>query len=138
LVTTAIGVFGTFRLLPVVIANLIKPFGAPFRVTPKGSLNDKNYFDSYTFAAIALLIVVTTAGLVINLIPEWALIQPGEFGVLADYWAVVNIVVLALAAMICFEVPRRAREDFIADEGVAIHVEGASIAGRVSRLSWAI
>jgi cellulose synthase (UDP-forming) len=135
LVTTAIGAFSTFRLLPVVIASLIKPFGVPFRVTPKGSANDKNYFDSYTFAALALLIVITTAGLIINLIPEWAVVQPGEFGVLADYWAVVNIVVLALAAMICFEVPRRAREDFVADEPVAIHAAGESIAARVTRLS---
>jgi hypothetical protein len=134
-VTTAIGAFGTFRLLPVVIAGLIKPFGVPFRVTPKGSANDQNYFDSYTFAALALLIVITTAGLIINLIPEWAVVLPGEFGVLADYWAVVNIVVLALAAMICFEVPRRAREDFVADEPVAIHAAGESIAGRVTRLS---
>ena len=104
--TTAIGAFGTFRLLPVVIASLIEPFGVPFRVTSKGTANDQNYFDSYTFAALALLIVITTAGLIINLIPEWAVVLPGEFGVLADYWAVVNIVVLAL---ICFEVPRRAR-----------------------------
>jgi cellulose synthase (UDP-forming) len=135
LLTTAVGAFGTFRLLPVVIASLIRPFGVEFKVTPKGSANDKNYFDSYTFTAIAILIAVTTGGLIINLIPEWAVVAPGEFGVLADYWAVVNIVVLALAAMICFEVPRRAREDFIADERVAVHAAGKSVTARVTRLS---
>jgi cellulose synthase (UDP-forming) len=135
LVTTAIGAFGTFRLLPVVVASLIRPFGVPFRVTPKGSGNGDNGFDSYTFAAIGLLILITAGGLVINLIPEWAVVQPGEFGVLADYWAVLNIVVLALAAMICFEVPRRAREDFVSDEPVAVHTPGETVTGRATRLS---
>ena len=44
LLSTAVGAFSTFRLLPTVFATLIKPFGTPFKVTPKGSGAGQNEF----------------------------------------------------------------------------------------------
>ena len=51
IVSNAVGAFSTFRLLPTVIATLIRPFGTPFKVTPKGSAAEQNEFDAYTFAS---------------------------------------------------------------------------------------
>ncbi|WP_207462677.1 glycosyltransferase [Azospirillum sp. SYSU D00513] len=135
--SSAVGAFGTFRMLPVVVASLIKPFGTPFRVTPKGSGNEENEFDLYSFAAISLLIAVTALGLFLNLVPEWSRIGRGEFSVIAAYWAGINIIVLFLAAMICFEAPRPLAESFDADEPGRLEGEGRPLRCRITGLSLA-
>lgn len=68
--SNAVGAFSTFRLLPTVIATLVKPFGTPFRVTPKGSGLEQSYFDAYTFTCTAALVAATALGVFINLVPE--------------------------------------------------------------------
>jgi cellulose synthase (UDP-forming) len=112
IVSSAIGVFSIFRLLPTVIATLIKPFGAPFRVTPKGTANERGDFDAYTFTCIAVLIAFTALGVFINVLPEWATIRHGEFSEVSLYWAGVNILMLLIAALICFEKPRPLLDSF--------------------------
>jgi len=115
IVSTAVGAFTTFRMLPVVIASLIKPFGVPFRVTPKG-VEGGNRFDAYTFTCISIVLVATAAGLLINVIPESSVVGHSEFSIVAHYWGAVNILVLLLAALICFEAPRAGDGRFGADE----------------------
>ncbi len=51
-------------------------------------------------------VAVTAIGVIINLVPEWSRIVKGEFSVVAMYWAGSNIIVLSIAALICFEKPR--------------------------------
>ena len=116
LVSSAVGAFATFRMLPVVISSLVKPFGVPFRVTPKGSGNEESAFDAYTFFSIAFWIVVTVLGLLVNIVPEWSRIGEGEFSVVSAYWAGLNVLVLMVAALICFEKPRPLLDSFAADE----------------------
>jgi cellulose synthase (UDP-forming) len=58
-ISSAVGTFATFRMLPTVVSSLVRPFGKPFRVTPKGSSNEANQFDRYSFAWIAGLITIT-------------------------------------------------------------------------------
>lgn len=115
IVSTAVGAFTTFRMLPVVIASLIKPFGVPFNVTPKG-VADGVRFDAYSFTCISIILFATAVGLLMNVVPEWSSVGLSAFSVVAHYWSAVNILVLALAAMICFEAPRVANERFAADE----------------------
>ncbi|MHB2208765.1 glycosyltransferase family 2 protein [Methylobacterium sp. CM6257] len=116
LVSSAVGAFATFRMLPVVISSLVKPFGVPFRVTPKGSGNEDSAFDAYTFFSITFWIAVTALGLVINIVPEWSRIGEGEFSLVSTYWAGLNILVLLVAALICFEKPRPLLDSFATDE----------------------
>ncbi|GJE49924.1 Cellulose synthase catalytic subunit [UDP-forming] [Methylobacterium tardum] len=116
LISSAVGTFATFRMLPVVLSSLIKPFGVPFKVTPKGSGNEESAFDAYTFFSIAFWIAVTSLGLIVNIVPEWSRIGEGEFSVVSAYWAVVNIVVLMIASLICFEKPRPLVESFSTNE----------------------
>ncbi|ACA17892.1 Cellulose synthase (UDP-forming) [Methylobacterium sp. 4-46] len=137
LVSSAVGAFATFRMLPVVIMSLIKPFGVPFRVTPKGSGNVESEFDAYTFFSIAFWIAVTALGLVINVVPEWSRIGRGEFSVVSAYWAVVNILVLMVAALICFEKPRPLLDSFATDEDARVEFETGAMLGKVTSLSLA-
>jgi cellulose synthase (UDP-forming) len=129
-VSSAIGTFAAFRMLPTVVSSLVRPFGKPFKVTPKGSGNVESVFDAYTFTWIAGFIVVTALGLVINIVPETARIQ-GGFSVIAALWAGINIVVLVIASLICFEKPRRLFQAFKVDE--AASVDGST--GRLVSLS---
>src|SRR5688572_30024420 len=95
IVSSAVGAFATFRMLPTVISSVVRPFGKQFRVTPKGSGNEDSTFDGYTFACASFLIAATALGLFVNIVPEWSRIGLGEFSVVSIYWAVVNIIVLA-------------------------------------------
>ncbi|MFQ6182757.1 glycosyltransferase [Sinorhizobium meliloti] len=123
-VSTAVGTFSTFRMLPTVLSSLVRPFGKPFKVTPKGSSNEENVFDAYTFTWIAAFIVVTALGLLINIVPETARVE-GSFSAIAALWSGINIVVLIIASLICFEKPRRLLQAFKLDEPVDVDgVEG--------------
>ncbi|WP_353646662.1 glycosyltransferase [Mesorhizobium sp. WSM2239] len=133
-VSSAVGAFSTFRMLPTVISSLIRPFGRPFLVTPKGSGNVDNRFDGYTFACLATLIAATALGLVINIIPEWARIPQGEFSGIAVYWAMVNLMVLIIAALICFEKTNPASESFHANEPARLDgIGGRAVSLALSR-----
>jgi cellulose synthase (UDP-forming) len=98
-----------------VVSSLVRPFGKPFRVTPKGSGNESNQFDRYSFAWIASMITVTVFGLLVNIVPETSHVQ-GQFSPVAAWWSGINIVVLLIASLICFEKPRRLFHAFKLDE----------------------
>ncbi|WP_448034242.1 glycosyltransferase [Bradyrhizobium liaoningense] len=134
-VSNAVGVFATFRLLPTVIMALIKPFGTPFRVTPKGSGAGQGYFDGYTFACIAVLVALTVLGVIINIVPEWATIRKGELSVVAMYWAGANVVLLVIAALICFEKPRVPVVAFFIGEPASARSNRGRVPGRLISMS---
>ncbi|WP_311043877.1 glycosyltransferase family 2 protein [Rhizobium lentis] len=118
-VSSAVGTFATFRMLPTVVSSLVRPFGKPFRVTPKGSGNELNQFDRYSFAWIASLIAITVLGLLVNVVPETSHVQ-GQFSPVAAWWSGINIVVLLIASLICFEKPRRLFHAFKLDEPAVV------------------
>ncbi|WP_145635262.1 MULTISPECIES: glycosyltransferase [Rhizobium] len=123
-ISSAVGTFATFRMLPTVVSSLIRPFGKQFRVTPKGSGNQANQFDKYTFAWIAALITITGLGLLIDIVPETTQIE-AQFSPIAAFWAGINIVVLVIASLICFEKPQRLFHAFKLDEPASVdHIPG--------------
>jgi cellulose synthase (UDP-forming) len=130
LLSTAVGAFTTFRILPVVIASLVRPFGVPFRVTPKG-VESEARFDEFTFGCISFLLAATALGLFINVIPEWAPVGRFEFSAVATYWAVTNVLVLLLAALMCFEAPRSSNGRFIADEPARLLLQPGNLPVRL-------
>jgi cellulose synthase (UDP-forming) len=134
-VSSAVGAFSTFRMLPTVISSVIKPFGTPFKVTPKGSGNEQNEFDAYTFTCIAVLIAVTALGLFINLVPEWSRIGQGEFSIVSAWWAGVNILVLMIASLVCFEKSKPLLDSFQTSEPGLLTAGGQTFEGRVVSIS---
>ncbi len=123
-----LGTFQSFRLLPVILKTLVKPHGHAFKVTPKGSDAAGGGFESGTFLATTALMLATFAGLIINAMPDWRIVEQGALVPMVAFWCSINIVVLFLAAMLCFGIPAlRAEERFAIDEGVAIEVAGSNI-----------
>lgn len=129
LLSSAVGMFATFRLLPTVLASLVRPFGQPFRVTPKGALTRAGA-DWPTFAAIMTVAVLTAGGLAINTLPGAGRLDGEQLFPIAAAWGFVNLVMLLLGALICFDAPRRRREErFRLDAPVELRVEPDGAAG---------
>src|SRR5262249_12360436 len=105
ILSTAVSLFNSLRLVPTVVASLIKPFGAPFRVTAKGRDAAEGQGDRFVLAGLAILAALTLGGLAVNrLSPRgWA---TGESLVVAEVYALFNLVLLALAALMALEEPR--------------------------------
>jgi len=108
-VSSAVALFTALRIAPTVIASLIKPFGVPFRVTPKGSNNDAREVDRPLLGAVTILAALTLGGLLFNRVaPDPA--GPGHASlVVAEVYALYNLVLLAIAAVLAIEIPRRRR-----------------------------
>ena len=123
LVSGPSGVFASFRLGPTVVASLIQPFGKPFRVTPKGSdAAHGAQVDFFSLGMILLCMGLTLLGLLLNVVPELAVVPHDEFFPVAMFWSMLNIVTLGLAALLCFEGPRlRKEERFLMAETAVAH-----------------
>jgi cellulose synthase (UDP-forming) len=108
-VSSAVALFTALRITPTVIASLIKPFGVPFRVTPKGSNNDAGEVDRPVLGVVTILAALTLGGLLFNRIsPDPA--GPGHASlVVAEVYALYNLILLAIAAVLAIEVPRLRR-----------------------------
>lgn len=110
ILSTAVNVFSMFRLLPVVISSLIKPFGEPFRVTPKGS-GSSTGIDWYILISCALLIISTSIGIIINITPEYRIIKFMDFFPYVLFWSSFNILILIICSLVCFDAPRKRKEE---------------------------
>lgn len=126
LVSVAASVFASFRMFPTVVASLVKPFGTPFKVTPKGSSSVTGRgAELFTFYQILTVMSLTVVGLLINVQAETAVIQFDEFYPIAVFWAAFNLLVLVLAALLCFEGPRFRREErFDIHETIKVEFDG--------------
>lgn len=123
LVSGPVGLFSSFRLGPTVVASLLKPFGKPFKVTPKGSdaLHGRQV-DMFSLGMILLCMGLTLWGLLLNVVPELAVVPHDEFFPIAVFWSMLNVITLGLAALLCFEGPRlRKEERFLMAEAVTAH-----------------
>lgn len=135
LMSTAVGVFSTFRLMPTVVKSLIKPFGVSFKVTPKGSVNKDIEFDWFNFICIGILVTITAFGLFINVVPDLSLVSDNGFSVVIIYWAAGNILILVIASLICFEKPHSANQCFEIAEAAQLSTRRRSVAGVILTLS---
>jgi cellulose synthase (UDP-forming) len=67
-------VFQSFKILPTALATLIKPHGQVFKVRPKGAAAyGSNECGIFWIAAV--LMTLTTGGLLINATPEWRIVS---------------------------------------------------------------
>jgi cellulose synthase (UDP-forming) len=115
--STASSLFGSFRIIPAGVLTLIKPFGTPFRVTPKGSSNTFDFGDMTVLGSCVLLMLLTIGGLIKNRVAPVEVSEGGAVRFIAELWAMANIFLLGVAALIALETPRPRREErFPADE----------------------
>ncbi len=102
----------SLRLFPVVVSSLIRPFGTPFKVTPKGSQSGLG--NSLNEAIlIFVLLALTVAGFLVNISSDIRIIENADFMAVGGLWAVINAATLMLALLMCFESPvQRSQERF--------------------------
>lgn len=135
LATMAHGVLQAFRLLPVVVATLLKPHGHAFKVTPKGG-EGTEIQDTATVAICLLLCVLMTVGLAINSSYNHQIIASSHLMPVVAFWSAVNMVVLLLVAKIAITPPLlRSEERFELNEPVVLYLEGGQGAGQSHDMS---
>ncbi|WP_152630681.1 glycosyltransferase [Thalassospira sp. HJ] len=102
----------SLRLFPIVVSSLIRPFGRPFKVTPKGSQSGVG--NSMNEAIIlGVLFVLTIGGFFYNINTDVRIIDNADFLAVGGLWAAVNSLTLLVAILICFESPvQRQQERF--------------------------
>ena len=103
----------SLRLTPFVISTLLRPFGRPFQVTPKGSRATKSGASVFEASTLSVLIVLTLSGLAINYSGDLRIIDDDGFLGISLLWSTINIIMMAIALLMCFEDPlRRVQERF--------------------------
>jgi cellulose synthase (UDP-forming) len=107
--STAVSLFTSLRIAPTVLSSLVKPFGAPFRVTPKGSNNAASGGDWSAWIVVTLLAALTLGGLISNRVSSGPVWGSNAARVAAEIYALFNLAVLGLAAAMALELPRPRR-----------------------------
>ena len=105
------GTLISFRVLPVVLGTLIKPFGHPFKVTPKGGTSQHLDYSRGVFWTSAGLMAATFAGLLISVVPEWRIVSAADVLPIVAFWSVVNVIVLFLVCMVSLQAHMRRGEE---------------------------
>ena len=131
------GTFLSFKILPTVLGTIVKPFGHPFTVTPKGGISHTSSYARGIFWTAASLIVLTVFGLIINTIPEWRIVDSVQMLPVVAFWSAFNVIVLFLVCMMSLQAPRRRGEErFDLDEKIRIiDPSGTVSSGRIKDIS---
>jgi cellulose synthase (UDP-forming) len=109
ILSTATTLFNSFRIVPTALATFIKPFGTPFRVTPKGSSITFSFGDMTVLGMSLTLMLLTILAIVKH---RFFAVGPTDlFLVIAEVWALLNVIVLAVVALIAIESPRPRKEE---------------------------
>jgi cellulose synthase (UDP-forming) len=139
LAAQVLGTFQSFRILPTVLATLVRPFGHVFRVTPKGGEARRESYQSGIFWTAVVLIALSIGGLLVNVSPEYHIVSETSLLPMVAIWSAINIVVLFLVCMMSLQVPvRRTEERFAIEEPVWIVSDGGpSLLGRSRDVSLA-
>jgi cellulose synthase (UDP-forming) len=124
LLSAATSSYLSARIYPTVVKSLIKPFGVPFRVTPKGKANLNESGDPAVVCWVSLLIVLTVSAIVVGCrSPEKFYSVPGLL--FAAFWALSNLLVLILVLLSVLQRPRmRGEERFPVNRPGTLTVRG--------------
>jgi cellulose synthase (UDP-forming) len=128
LATTAHGILQAFRLLPVVLATLVRPHGHAFKVTPKGG-DRQSVQDRLTVFISLSLCGLIALGLYINSSFNAQIVPHPHLLPVVAAWAMLNMVLLLLVAKIAITPPMlRGEERFELREPVTVHLADRSFA----------
>jgi cellulose synthase (UDP-forming) len=114
-----VNAFSVFRLLPAVLASLVRPFGQGFKVTPKGNAARVGAGDRLILAAAAAIILLLLGGIAVNAFPDTRIVAREALIPVVAFWAVVNTVLLLLVAVVATGRPAQRLEERFDMEGEA-------------------
>jgi cellulose synthase (UDP-forming) len=136
LLSTGFSLLLSFRLVPTILSTLIKPFGVPFRVTPKG-MGAGRGVDNFARGCALSLLALTMLGLLINARPELRVIDDPEHRAAATFFSAMNAGALVLAILAGRDRGRRrVAERFRADASILCEVDdGTRIAASLHDVS---
>lgn len=121
LAVQVLGMFSSLKILPTVVVTIVKPFGHVFKVTPKGGAARGVPYDRQVFWTAAILLLLTSAGVAVNLLPEWRIISESALIPVVAVWAGYNVVLLFIVCMIALQgTVRRGEERFPCDEEILL------------------
>ena len=110
------------RLLPTVLATTIRPFGEPFRVTPKGRLAAGGT-DRFAVLVAVAIGAFNLGGVLLQLDPDRSRVADPVIADLAAYWALCNVLTMLVVLTLAIERPRlRGEERFPVDLFVEVTV----------------
>ena len=137
LASQVLGTFQSFRILPTVLATMVRPFKGVFKVTPKGSAATTTGYARGIFWSAAALMALTISGMIVNALPEWRIITQTGLVPIVACWGIINVTILFLVCMMSLQVPvRRAEERFAIDEPIWLRdASGASWSARSNDIS---
>jgi cellulose synthase (UDP-forming) len=116
-----LGMFQTFRILPVALQTLFRPKGLIFKVTPKGSDASGNAWESTVLLAAMSLLGLSFAGMALNMAPDYRIVTVGSMLPMVNFWIMLNMLMLLLVGMMCLEKPRiRGEERFALKQTVTL------------------
>lgn len=113
-----------FPVFITTVSCLLKPFGIPFRVTPKLQGATQISFNVSVAYPLLVMLLLYFLGFVLAL-KNWSW-QSDHLPVIVNVaWGIYNIVILWLAIQICFDVPQ-AREEivFVCQQPAALKTSG--------------
>jgi cellulose synthase (UDP-forming) len=141
-INTATWLLICIRILPVVAATLIKPFGEPFRVTPKGKAAGASN-DRFVIRTAIFLMLLNSVALMLTRVPNLGAVEPDVAGA-AGLFCLYNIVLAGLVVMMARRLPWaraeerfRVKQDsacFTTDGWVDCHIVDVSLNGAMIRL----
>lgn len=138
LASQVLGTLQSIKLLPMLLATLVKPFGHTFKVTPKGRGATSSVYDPTIFWTAACLMGLTMVGILINLVPEMRIIQQDALVSVVAGWGGYNMLLLFLVCMLSLQGDvKRSEERFeVSEQAFVLDAVGSSLrAGRLTDLS---
>lgn len=129
-------VFSTFRLAPVVVHSLIRPFAVGFKVTPKGKLAQGLEVDRRAVTIALGTILALVVGMLLSGLPDFERLPPDAYLTPSLLWGTVTVAVMFVCLLMAFEFrPAREQERFIVNEWHTVHLDGEAQRTRVVDLS---
>jgi cellulose synthase (UDP-forming) len=111
ILSDAAGLFMAIRVVPATLKSLFAPFGAPFKVTPKGAAACGQPGDCIVVGVCLALLALTLGAVAFNTLDGWRVIDDRTGLTLGAFWAIWNAAIVGLAALIAREQPRRRADE---------------------------
>ncbi|RYH00863.1 glycosyltransferase [Salipiger sp. IMCC34102] len=105
LASTVLATLQAPRILPTVIATLIRPHGHAFKVTPKGKAAQAQGVDRLMIYAPLMLIIVTALGFVVNADFSTRIVLSADQMPLLTFWGVVTMLILSVVQVVAVATP---------------------------------
>jgi cellulose synthase (UDP-forming) len=111
IITLAYENITAINLLPTIFHALVDPFGVGFKVTPKGQSAGTFNFHSPSLYTSLGLFFLTLVGMVMNVLPQTAIVKNESFFPIAFLWCFINLIILGLMIFLSIEKPRHRKEE---------------------------